>query len=182
MCGGGAFALCLEASLFSFLSLTPAAVVDPHPVRPTQAKLVQLERSFNYASSSQGMPDTQLRQLLDGQSVKVRAARCDGWRLPPASVHGATLHRAVLHSAETLKLGSARVRWPAALRCALQSVLLHLDDLTMVLAPFLHGARYSSYGRHFTSKDLLHTVADRCGGLVVGQRAAAAGTGGGSGS
>ena len=33
----------------------------------------------------------------------------------------------------------------------------------MVLAPYLHGERYSSYGRHFTSHKLLHDVAERCG-------------------
>lgn len=31
----------------------------------------------------------------------------------------------------------------------------------MVLAPYLHGERYSSYGRHFTAQALLHRVADR---------------------
>lgn len=35
------------------------------------------------------------------------------------------------------------------------------DDLLMVLAPYLHGPRYSSYGRHFTKQHLLHRVAAR---------------------
>lgn len=39
--------------------------------------------------------------------------------------------------------------------------LSRYDDLLMVLAPYLHGERYSSYGRHFTSKRLLHHVAER---------------------
>lgn len=51
----------------------------------------------------------------------------------------------------------------------IQSIVSHYDDLFMVLAPYLHGERYSSYGRHFTSKHLLHRVADRWGeGLDVG--------------
>ncbi|KAL4857102.1 Protein ENHANCED DOWNY MILDEW 2 [Chlorella vulgaris] len=44
---------------------------------------------------------------------------------------------------------------------ACRSLLAHYDDLTMVLAPYLHGDRYSSYGRHFTSPSLLHKTADR---------------------
>ncbi len=43
-----------------------------------------------------------------------------------------------------------------------QAALTHYDDLLMVLAPYLHGERYSSYGRHFTSHKLLHDVAERC--------------------
>jgi hypothetical protein len=46
---------------------------------------------------------------------------------------------------------------------AVRSALSHYDDLFMVLAPYLHGDRYSSYGRHFTTQALLHKVADRCG-------------------
>ncbi|KAL4452599.1 hypothetical protein ABPG75_008261 [Micractinium tetrahymenae] len=46
-------------------------------------------------------------------------------------------------------------------RAAVQSIVSHYDDLFMVLAPYLHGERYSSYGRHFTSQSLLHSVADR---------------------
>lgn len=42
-----------------------------------------------------------------------------------------------------------------------QAALAHYDDLLMVLAPYLHGERYSSYGRHFTSHKLLHDVAER---------------------
>lgn len=42
-----------------------------------------------------------------------------------------------------------------------QSIVSHYDDLFMVLAPYLHGERYSSYGRHFTAQALLHRVADR---------------------
>ncbi|KAI7842773.1 hypothetical protein COHA_003520 [Chlorella ohadii] len=42
-----------------------------------------------------------------------------------------------------------------------RAALTHYDDLLMVLAPYLHGERYSSYGRHFTSHKLLHDVAER---------------------
>lgn len=38
-------------------------------------------------------------------------------------------------------------------------MLMHEDNLTMVLAPYLHGNRYSSYGRHFTKLHLLEQVA-----------------------
>lgn len=40
-----------------------------------------------------------------------------------------------------------------------RELLMHQDNMSMVLAPFLHGKRYSSYGRHFTKEHLLKTVA-----------------------
>lgn len=40
-----------------------------------------------------------------------------------------------------------------------KEMLMHEDNLSMVLAPFLHGKRYSSYGRHFTKLVLLKQVA-----------------------
>ena len=51
---------------------------------------------------------------------------------------------------------------------SLQGAINHYDDLFMVLAPYLHEARYTSYGRHFTMPHLLHAVADRCGWLGLG--------------
>ncbi|KAL3133843.1 hypothetical protein ABBQ32_008313 [Trebouxia sp. C0010 RCD-2024] len=40
-----------------------------------------------------------------------------------------------------------------------REMLMHEDNMSMVLAPFLHGKRYSSYGRHFTKLVLLRQVA-----------------------
>lgn len=63
--------------------------------------------------------------------------------------------------------GGWPLHWPCpphrpALLPPPQAALTHYDDLLMVLAPYLHGERYSSYGRHFTSHKLLHDVAERC--------------------
>jgi hypothetical protein len=57
-------------------------------------------------------------------------------------------------------------------RPVLQGAISHYDDLFMVLAPYLHEARYTSYGRHFTMPHLLHAVANRWGAAALrGQRA-----------
>jgi hypothetical protein len=57
-----------------------------------------------------------------------------------------------------------------------QSIMSHYDDLMMVLAPYLHEARYSSYGCHFTSHHLLHVVMERWDG--AGLRGGAGAVGG----
>ena len=50
----------------------------------------------------------------------------------------------------------------APLGCTgLQGVFSSHDNLSTVLAPYLHGERYTSYDRHFTERALLETVANR---------------------
>ena len=43
----------------------------------------------------------------------------------------------------------------------MQGVFSSHDNLSTVLAPYLHGERYTSYDRHFTERALLETVANR---------------------
>lgn len=47
--------------------------------------------------------------------------------------------------------------------CALclQEVASKHDDLMLVLAPYLHLNRYTSYGRHFTATQLLEETVAR---------------------
>jgi hypothetical protein len=44
---------------------------------------------------------------------------------------------------------------------ALEKIARQYDEQAMALAPYLHGNRYSSYGRHFTRRNLLELVASR---------------------
>jgi hypothetical protein len=43
----------------------------------------------------------------------------------------------------------------------LSQILKWKDKLKVYLAPFLHGARYTSFGRHFTNPEKLQQIVDR---------------------
>lgn len=159
--------------------LLPITPTYPPPRRSAaQNKLQSLERAVRYALqglAERRIGERELAQILDAQAVMV--SRGAGPGAGPLHHAGHAGPCWAPHLAASVRHASPTLPHPHHYRPlppppplpthpptppTLQAILRHYDDLLLVLAPYLHKDRYSSYGRHFTAPKLLHAVAERC--------------------